>query len=93
MKKKIPIASVIVGLLLLFTAPSPMEFKNYLEVTKQGNNVFSFGRKYNFLLFSIYTKNYTTAEHYTHPPTVRVLKYDSLKTIRDSLRSYYQKKN
>lgn len=50
---------VIVFLLLLFTNPSPSDFKTYLQAKDEGYYEKGIGRKFNFLLFSIYTNNET----------------------------------
>ena len=90
MKKKTLITLSIIGIVLIFTNPSQPEFKNFLVVTKQEDGIFSYGRKYNFLIFSVYTKNYYKTQYWTPPPSIKYFKYDPLETIRDSLKSYYQ---
>ena len=74
MKKKILIGVGITGILFLITNPTTTDFKTFLvgkynlkilpnDLLRDENGFVTFGRTSNFLLFSIYTRNYTKTEY------------------------------
>jgi len=82
MKRKILIGLSIFVILLVFTNPTPTDFKTYLvgkynlrilpyEQLGNENGIVSYGRTSNFLLFSVYTFNYTIAKYHTPSPTIK----------------------